>query len=127
MLALAAVLGLGGAVLALRLQPTAATSTFVSTSSSTYRGTQTFYRHFGEEPVAVLVRGDLQQLVLSPDLERLVGLEGCLSGNVPATALAAEGGVNGPCGQLAHAGHGQGRVRPGHVPQRGRRRRSTSS
>jgi predicted RND superfamily exporter protein len=100
----AIVLGLAGAALALRLKPTAATSTFVSSSSSEYRDTQGFYENFGEEPVEVLVKGDLQQLVLSEDLQRLVGLEGCLSGNVPVAALAREGGVNGPCGKLAH-GH----------------------
>jgi uncharacterized protein len=100
----AIVLGLAGAALALRLKPTAATSTFVSSSSSEYRDTQGFYESFGEEPVEVLVKGELQQLVLSEDLQRLVGLEGCLSGNVPVAALAREGGVNGPCGKLAH-GH----------------------
>jgi hydrophobe/amphiphile efflux-3 (HAE3) family protein len=103
-LALAAVLGVGAAVLALRLQPSAATSGFVSSGSSTYRGTQNFYRHFGEEPVAVLVRGDLQQLVLGADLERLIGLEGCLSGKVPASALPAEGGLSGPCARLGRLG-----------------------
>jgi hypothetical protein len=102
--AVAIVLGLAGAALALRLKPTAATSTFVSSSSSEYRDTQGFYERFGEEPVAVLVKGDLQQLVLSEDLQRLVGLEGCLSGNVPAEALAREGGAHGPCGELAN-GH----------------------
>jgi uncharacterized protein len=100
-LAIAVVLGVAGAGLALRLRPTAATSTFVSSSSSDYRATQSFYRSFGEEPVAVLVQGSLQQLVLSSDIERLAGLEGCLSGNVPASGLAAAGGRNGPCGQLA--------------------------
>jgi hypothetical protein len=103
-LALAAVLGVGGAVLALQLQPSAATSSFVSSSSASYRGTQTFYRQFGEEPVAVLVHGDLQQLVLGSDLERMLGLEGCLSGRVPRSALANEGGVDGPCGRLAKLG-----------------------
>jgi hydrophobe/amphiphile efflux-3 (HAE3) family protein len=102
-LALAGLLGLGGAALALRLRPTAATSTFVSSSSPQYRATQRFYQSFGEEPVQVLVKGDLQQLLLSSDIDRLVGLEGCLSGNVPASALAAEGGPNGPCGRLARA------------------------
>jgi hypothetical protein len=103
-IALAIALGLAGAGLALaRLHPTAATSTFVSSSSAQYRATQRFYRGFGEEPIAVLVKGDLQQLMLSSDVERLVGLEGCLSGNVPAQALPAEGGVNGPCGALARA------------------------
>ncbi|MEA2333925.1 MAG: uncharacterized protein QOG40_415 [Solirubrobacteraceae bacterium] len=101
--AVAVVLGLAGAGLALRLRPTAATSTFVSSSSSQYETTQRFYENFGEEPVEVLVKGDLQQLVLSEDIDRLVGLEGCLSGNVPASALGREGGANGPCGQLARA------------------------
>jgi len=100
-LALAAVLGIGGALLALQLQPSAATSSFVSPSSASYRGTQTFYRQFGEEPVEVLVHGDLQQLVLGSDLGRLLGLEGCLSGRVPRAALANEGGSSGPCGRLA--------------------------
>jgi uncharacterized protein len=102
-IAVAVVLGLGGAALALRLHPTAATDTFVSSSSPQYQATQRFYRSFGEEPIAVLVKGNLQQLVLSSDIDRLVGLEGCLSGNVPASALANEGGVNGPCGRLARA------------------------
>jgi uncharacterized protein len=100
-LGLAAVLGIGAAVLALRLQPTAATSSFVSSSSAPYKSTQTFYRQFGEEPIAVLVHGDLQRLVLGSDLERLLGLEGCLSGRVPAAALKNEGGADGPCGQLS--------------------------
>jgi predicted RND superfamily exporter protein len=102
-LVLATVLGLAGAALALRLSPSAAESTFVSSSSPEYRATQRFYRSFGEEPIEVLVKGNLQQLVLSSDVDRLVGLEGCLSGNVPAKGLAGEGGVNGPCGQLAKA------------------------
>ncbi len=101
---LAVVLGLGAAGLALRLSPSASTSTFVSSSSSTYRNTQTFYDHFGEEPVVVLVRGDLQQLILGPDLARLIGLEGCLSGKVPAVGLANEGGSNGPCAKLDRLG-----------------------
>jgi hydrophobe/amphiphile efflux-3 (HAE3) family protein len=102
-IAVAVVLALGGAGLALRLKPTAATSTFVSSSSPGYRATQRYYRSFGEEPIAVLVKGNLQQLVLSSDLERLLGLEGCLSGNVPAAAFASEGGAGGPCAQLARA------------------------
>ena len=41
--------------------------------------------------------------MLTSDIDRLLGLEGCLSGNVPAAALAGEGGPRGPCGQLARA------------------------
>ena len=51
----------------------------------------------------MLVKGNLQKLVLSSDIFRLAGLEGCLSGNVPVAALASEGGANGPCGALARA------------------------
>ncbi|HYM55661.1 MAG TPA: MMPL family transporter [Solirubrobacteraceae bacterium] len=101
--AIAVALGLGAGAFALRLRPTAAADTFVSSSSPQYRATQRFYQGFGEEPIEVLVKGNLQQLVLSSDIDRLVGLEGCLSGNVPPSALANEGGPNGPCGQLARA------------------------
>jgi len=102
-LGVAAMLGLGGVALALGLSPSAATSTFVSSSSPQYTATQSYYKSFGEEPVAVLVKGSLQQLLLSSDIDRLLGLEGCLSGNVPASALGAEGGRDGPCGRLAKA------------------------
>jgi uncharacterized protein len=102
-LGVAATLGLAGAMLALGLSPSAATSTFVSSSSPQYTATQRYYKSFGEEPVDVLVKGDLQQLLLSSDIDRLLGLEGCLSGNVPARALGAEGGRDGPCGKLARA------------------------
>ncbi|HYM45659.1 MAG TPA: MMPL family transporter [Solirubrobacteraceae bacterium] len=102
-LAVAGALGVAGAALALGLSPSAATSTFVSSSSPQYGATQSFYRSFGEEPVEVLVKGSLEQLLLSSDIDRLVGLEGCLSGNVPTRALGAEGGPNGPCGRLARA------------------------
>jgi hypothetical protein len=100
-LAIALVLGLGGAALALRLRPSAAESTFVSSSNGEYKATQRYYASFGEEPIEVLVKGNLQKLVLTSDIERLAGLEGCLAGSVPALALPTEGGVNGPCGQLA--------------------------
>ena len=101
-IALLGVLGVGCAIAALGLRPTAATDTLVGRSSTTYKETQRFYARFGEEPVEVLVAGDLRKLVLSPDIDRLVGLEGCLSGNLPTAALAAEGGEKGPCGQLTH-------------------------
>jgi predicted RND superfamily exporter protein len=88
-------------VLATGLQPSAATTSFVGRSSAGYRATQTFYRQFGEEPIEVLVQGELEQLLLGEDVGRLAGLEGCLSGRVPASALAREGGAAGPCGRIA--------------------------
>jgi uncharacterized protein len=111
--ALAAVLGLGGAALALKLRPSAATGTFVDSSSAGYRATQRFYKTFGEEPVQVVVQGSLQQLLLSSDIDRLVGLEGCLSGNVPAAGLAREGGANGPCAQIGRLGTVKAAIGPG--------------
>jgi uncharacterized protein len=99
-IALLGVLGVGCAIAALGLRPTAATDTLVGRSSTAYKDTQGFYARFGEEPVEVLVKGDLRKLVLSSDIDRLLGLEGCLSGNLPPAALAQEGGASGPCGQL---------------------------
>ncbi len=96
-------LGIGCAVAALGLRPTAATSTLVGSSSSTYKETQSYYKNFGEEPIEVLVKGNVRKLVLSPDIVRLAGMEGCLSGTVPAAGLTQEGGASGPCGQLDRA------------------------
>jgi hydrophobe/amphiphile efflux-3 (HAE3) family protein len=98
--ALALALALVGAGLALGLRPSAATSTFVGRSSGAYKGTQSFYRRFGEEPIEVLVQGNIEQLLLSSDSERLLGLEGCLSGRIPVAQLAREGGAHGPCAEL---------------------------
>jgi predicted RND superfamily exporter protein len=97
-------LGLGGAALALSLRPSAATDTFVGRSSTGYRATQSYYRSFGEEPVDVLVKGNLEDMLLSADIDRLLGLEGCLAGKVPAAGLPREGGADGPCGRLARLG-----------------------
>ncbi|HEV2723550.1 MAG TPA: MMPL family transporter [Thermoleophilaceae bacterium] len=82
-----AVLALGGAALALRLEPSAATDTLVSSSSDTFRATERFKKDFGDEAVVVLVKGNLQKTVLTEDLGRLISLEGCLSGNTPEEGL----------------------------------------
>lgn len=94
-------LGAVAAGLASGLAPSAEVGTFVDRSSPTYRETEAFYRRFGTEPVEILVKGNLQRLLLSEDLQRLLGLEGCLAGRVSGAALTAEGGANGPCAQLA--------------------------
>ena len=54
----------------------------------------------GDDAVIVLVREDLAHLVLTSDIERLLGLEGCISGNLPRS-VKAPGGASGPCAQLA--------------------------
>ena len=84
-LGVTAALALGGAVLALRLEPSAATETLVNRGSDTFKDTERFKRDFGDEAILVLVRGELTRTVLTADLSRLIRLEGCLSGNVPDT------------------------------------------
>jgi hydrophobe/amphiphile efflux-3 (HAE3) family protein len=86
-LALTAVLALGGAALALRLEPSVATDTLVDSGSDSYQATERFKRDFGDEAVLVLVRGELTRTVLTQDLQRVLRLEGCLSGNVPERGL----------------------------------------
>jgi hydrophobe/amphiphile efflux-3 (HAE3) family protein len=99
-LALLAVLCAGSAALALDLHPSAATSTLVGRSSDTYQATERYRERFGDHAILVLVRGPLQQLVLTDNLGRLLALEGCLSGNKPADG-EAPGGASGPCAELA--------------------------
>ena len=82
-LAVTALLALAGAALALRLEPSAATDTLVDRGSESFEATERFKRDFGDEAVLVLVRGELSRTVLTSDLNRLLRLEGCLSGNVP--------------------------------------------
>jgi hydrophobe/amphiphile efflux-3 (HAE3) family protein len=69
----------------------------VDTDTASYRATQELRRDFGEEPVVVLAEGDLQRLVLTSNLGRLLRLEGCLSGNPPKGVEP----IPGPCTELA--------------------------
>jgi predicted RND superfamily exporter protein len=55
--------------------------------------TRELHKQFGEEPILVLVKarrdeGQLPALLLTEDLGRMLGLEGCLSGNLPRGAKA---------------------------------------
>ena len=68
---------------ATRLSTDAGTDTLVDRDSEEFQATEHFRRLFGDDAVAVLVRGDLRKLVLTSDLGRLLRLEGCLAGNVP--------------------------------------------
>jgi hydrophobe/amphiphile efflux-3 (HAE3) family protein len=99
---IAAVAALAAActALALTLEPSAATDTLVNRSSDAYQATERYRERFGEQSVVVLVRGDVSNLVLTKNLNTLVGLEGCLSGNKPADA-PAPGGARSPCAALA--------------------------
>ena len=99
-LTLTAALALAGLALAVQLEPDAGIDTLVGTHSEAYGATTTLRQSFGDDPIIVLVRGDLTKILLTQDLERLLALEGCLSGNLPAGANPP-GGPDGPCGRLA--------------------------
>lgn len=99
-LALTVLLALAGLACATQLKPDAGIDTLVGTEGRSYGATATYRERFGDDPIIVLVRGSLNKLLLSQDLERVLGLEGCMAGNIPAGRLPA-GGANGPCGRLA--------------------------
>ena len=102
MLALTVVLALAGLACATQLEPDAGIDTLVGTEGRSYAATATYRERFGDDPIIVLVRGSLNKLLLSQDLERVLGLEGCIAGNIPAGSTPA-GGANGPCGRLARS------------------------
>jgi uncharacterized protein len=95
-------LAIAGGVLALRLSPTASTDTLVGRGSPSFVATERLHQRFGDEAIYVLVREPLTKLVLTSDLERVLGLEGCISGNLPK-GRTPRGGAGGPCGQLARS------------------------
>jgi hydrophobe/amphiphile efflux-3 (HAE3) family protein len=99
---LVTVLALAGAALALRLAPTTATQTLVGTSSASWQATERDHALFGEDAVYVLVAAPVSKVVLTTDLNQLIGLEGCLGGNVPK-GRTPPGGWAGPCGRIGKA------------------------
>jgi len=100
LLVLSAVIAIAAAVGASRLPTDAGVDTLADSGSSTYKATQQVREEFGEEPIVVLAKGELPQLVLSDNLFRLLRLEGCLSGKVPEGAEP----IPGPCAELAELG-----------------------
>jgi uncharacterized protein len=96
-LAVSVLLALGAGVGATRLSTDAGTDTLVDRDTASYRATQEVRGAFGEEPVVVLAEGDLQRLLLTANLGRLLRLEGCLSGKVPKGVRP----IPGPCTELA--------------------------
>lgn len=99
-LAVCIVLTLIGVGLSLRLQPDAGNETFVGEGSVTSQATQELAEQFGEDSVIVLVRGELNRIVLTENLQKVIGLEGCLSGNAPRGVIPPGGSLS-PCGRLA--------------------------
>src|SRR5436305_12041355 len=70
-LSVVVVLALAGGILALSLKPDTSTSTFVSSSSESYKATQDFARNFGGDTVVILIREPLNDLVETKDLGTL--------------------------------------------------------
>ena len=88
---------LAAGLAATRLPTDAGTGTLVDSDAESYLATQQVREAFGEEPVVVLARGELPQLLLTNDIFRLLRLEGCLSGRVPDGVEP----IPGPCAELA--------------------------
>jgi hydrophobe/amphiphile efflux-3 (HAE3) family protein len=82
-IALTVLVTLIAAVGALSLEADRNPDSLVDQGSSTFDATQDFYDQFGDEPVRVLVQGNLKQILLTDDLSRLLALESCLSGSAP--------------------------------------------
>src|SRR4051812_44746205 len=104
-IAVVVALALAGVGLALQLEPSASTDSLVGQSSEAAKATKQFHDQFGDEAIVVLVKGSLERTVLTRDLGQLVGLEGCLSGNVPPgpQGQAALAKLPTPCHRLAAA------------------------
>ena len=100
-LAAAVLVTLVAAIGALMLEADASERQLVDTGSETFAANEDFKREFGDYAVAVLVRGDLQKLVLTSDLRTLLGLEACLSGNTPGGQVEADQPAPAPCATLA--------------------------
>ncbi|HEY3552050.1 MAG TPA: MMPL family transporter, partial [Solirubrobacterales bacterium] len=100
LLAITIVVAVAAAIGATQIPTDAGVSTLTDSSSTTYKATQQVREEFGEEPVVVLVKGELPQLLLTDNIFKLLRLEGCLSGKVPKGAKA----IPGPCAELAELG-----------------------
>ena len=84
-------------VAALRLSADADTDTLVDNGSEAFATTERFKERFGDDAIAILVEGELRELVAGENVNRLLAIETCLSGRVPEGQLAA----SPACAELA--------------------------
>ncbi len=109
-------LALGGGAMALRLTPNTNSDTFVNRSSPTFQASLDDNKHFGGDPVVILIREPLTDLVETKDLATVSQLEACLAGQVlvanqqleaftpaPAGSQTPYGGWGSPCAKLMKA------------------------
>jgi uncharacterized protein len=99
-LAVALLVAVVAGVGATRIPTDAGVGTLVDSDDPTYQATEHVRQVFGEEPVVVLVEGELPQLLLTQNIFKLLRLEGCLSGKVPKGAEP----LPGACAELAESG-----------------------
>jgi hydrophobe/amphiphile efflux-3 (HAE3) family protein len=100
LLAVTALVALAAAVGATQIPTDAGVDTLADSNSGTFKATEGVRQDFGEEPVVVLVKGELPQLLLTQNIFQLLRLEGCLSGKVPEGSKP----IPGPCAELAETG-----------------------
>jgi len=100
-LAATALVALVAAIAALGLETDAGTDQLVDDDSPAFVGTEEFRDKFGDDAVVVLVKGDLERLVLTSDLGTMLALEGCLSGNAPGGEVFPGEPPPEPCAALA--------------------------
>ena len=98
-----ALVALVAAVGALGLEADAGTDQLVDDDSDAFVATEEFKQEFGDDAVVVLVKGDLEQLVLTSDLGKLLALEACLSGNAPQGRVFPDEPAPEPCAALAES------------------------
>ena len=97
----AGALGVVLAVLAFTgLKPTAGTESLVPKAAEASKQTDAIKARFGDDSLVVMAQENLQQLLLTTDIGRLLELEGCLGGNVPKGAKPY-GGNSSPCARIA--------------------------
>lgn len=87
----------------LGLEPSSGTSALVPRAADASAATDRIRAKFGDDSIVVMAQGRLQDVLLSPDLGRLLALEGCLGGRIPKGAKPY-GGDDGPCARIAKGG-----------------------
>lgn len=89
-IAVAGALAVGAALLALQLTPDTGVTSITGSGSQTHKATETWAQNFGGDPVIVVAEGSVAKMMLGPDLAVMTGLEGCLSGRIPAKVLVTQ-------------------------------------
>lgn len=96
-LVVSALVAIAAALSATRLSTDAGTDTLVDSGTASAKASEHVRQLFGDDPVVVLVKDDLNNLLQTANLGRLLRLEGCLAANPPQGVKP----LPGPCTELA--------------------------